>query len=282
MASQVLLYQKEVAAILYAVFGNDTFTGPTAYDSVAGQIRTGQLTQQDYIGGLIASTAGQALYGSQSDLQILRTIYTKISGSTPTDATLQGYLNGTTLNNAIYNAIDTLLNYKGFDSATLSSQTTFDNHVDSMLFNNYGSAAWNQWSVALSSQEQVASVYLASANRAADSNGLNYWTTYILKPGSTFQSLIKGLIYSPEFQQKGANLTGDAFITHIYQGVYGTDPSASALATYRAIGTDNRLLHKLLLMIYAVLRLPMLLLSPHNMRLNIQLAPVLSIRLQLL
>lgn len=241
MASQVLLYQKEVAAILYAVFGNDTFTGPTAYDSVAGQIRTGQLTQQDYIGGLIASTAGQALYGSQSDLQILRTIYTKISGSTPTDAILQGYLNGTTLNNAIYNAIDTLLNYKGFDSATLSSQSTFDNHIDSMLFNNYGSAAWNQWSVALSSQEQVASVYLASAYRAADSNGLDYWTTYILKPGSTFQSLIKGLIYSPEFQQKGANLTGNAFITHIYQGVYGTDPSAAALAKYSAIGTDRSL-----------------------------------------
>ncbi len=241
MASQVLLYQKEVAAILYAVFGNDSFTGPTAYDSVAGQIRTGALTQQDYIGGLLASTAGQALYGSQSDLQILGAIYTKISGSTPTDATLQGYLNGTTLNNAIYNAIDNLLNYKGFDSATLSTQSTFDNHIDSMLFNNYGSAAWNQWSVALSSQEQVASVYLASAYRAADSNGLDYWTTYILKPGSTFQSLIKGLIYSPEFQQKGANLTGNAFITHIYQGVYGTDPSAAALAKYSAIGTDRSL-----------------------------------------
>ena len=106
MASQVLLYQKEVAAILYAVLGNDTFTGPTAFDAVAGQIRTGQLTQQDYIGGLISSTAGQALYGAQSDLQILRTIYTKVFGSAPSDTTLQGYLTGTTLSGAVYNVGD--------------------------------------------------------------------------------------------------------------------------------------------------------------------------------
>ncbi|NWA73458.1 DUF4214 domain-containing protein [Serratia proteamaculans] len=235
MASQVLLYQKEVAAILYAVLGNDSFTSSTAYDSVAGQIRTGALTQQDYIGGLITSTAGQALYGAQTDLQILRTIYTKISGTTPADATLQGYLNGTTLNNAIYNAIDNLLNYKGFDSATLSSQSTFETHVDSMLFSNYGTAAWNQWSVALPSQEQVASVYLAVANRSADSNGLNYWTSYLLQPGKTFQTLVQSLISSPEFQQKGANLSGDAFISYVYQSIHGYAPSADALALYRGL-----------------------------------------------
>ncbi|CAI0894816.1 beta strand repeat-containing protein [Serratia proteamaculans] len=235
MASQVLLYQKEVAAILYAVLGNDSFTSSTAYDSVAGQIRTGALTQQDYIGGLITSTAGQALYGAQTDLQILRTIYTKISGTTPADSTLQGYLNGTTLNNAIYNAIDNLLNYKGFDSATLSSQSTFETHVDSMLFSNYGTAAWNQWSVALPSQEQVASVYLAVANRSADSNGLNYWTSYLLQPGKTFQTLVQSLISSPEFQQKGANLSGDAFISYVYQSIHGYAPSADALALYRGL-----------------------------------------------
>nr|WP_308529983.1 DUF4214 domain-containing protein [uncultured Serratia sp.] len=235
MASQVLLYQKEVAAILYAVLGNDTFTGPTAFDAVAGQIRTGQLTQQDYIGGLISSTAGQALYGAQSDLQILRTIYTKVFGSAPSDTTLQGYLTGTTLSGAVYNVIDLLLNNKAFDSATLAAQSSFENHLDSMLFNNYGTTAWNQWSVALPSQEQVASVYLAVANRSADSNGLNYWTSYLLQPGKTFQSLVQSLISSPEFQQKGANLTGDAFITYVYQGVYGSAPSAADLALYRAL-----------------------------------------------
>lgn len=241
MASQVLYYQKEVAAILNAVLGQSGFSGATAFDSVAGQLRTGQITAQDYIGGLLSSTAGQNLYASKTSLEILKAIYTQAYGSPPSDAALQTILNTTSLNNAIYNAIDSLLNYQGFDSATLSSQSSFESHIDAMLYSNYGTAGWNQWSVALSSQEQVASVYLASASRSADSNGLNYWTSYSLKPGSTFQSLIKGLIYSPEFQQKGANLTGDAFITHIYKGVYGTDPSAGALATYRAIGSDRSL-----------------------------------------
>ncbi|EPA9111241.1 beta strand repeat-containing protein [Serratia liquefaciens] len=239
MASQVLLYQKEVAAILYVVLGHDTFTGLTSFDADAAQIRTGQITQQDYISNLLASTEGQTLYGASSPLDILRTIYTKAYGSPPADSVLQGILGTTALKDAIYNAIDNLLNYKQFDGATLAAQTSFDNHIDAMLFNNYGTTAWNQWSVALASQEQVASVYLAAPYRAADASGLNYWTSYLLQPGKSFALLTKNLLASSEFQQKGANLTGDAFIQHIYNGVYGVDASSAALAIYRALGTDK-------------------------------------------
>ncbi|CAI1209718.1 beta strand repeat-containing protein [Serratia quinivorans] len=239
MASQVLLYQKEVAAILYVVLGHDTFTGLTSFDADAAQIRTGQITQQDYISNLLASTEGQTLYGASSPLDILRTIYTKAYGSPPADSVLQGILGTTALKDAIYNAIDNILNYKQFDGATLAAQTSFDNHIDAMLFNNYGTTAWNQWSVALASQEQVASVYLAAPYRAADASGLNYWTSYLLQPGKSFALLTKNLLASSEFQQKGANLTGDAFIQHIYNGVYGVDASSAALAIYRALGTDK-------------------------------------------
>ncbi|MGP3074786.1 beta strand repeat-containing protein, partial [Serratia ureilytica] len=100
-------------------------------------------------------------------------------------------------------------------------------------------AAWNQWSVALSSQEQVASVYLAVPYRSADSSGLNYWTNYLLQPGKSFSLLVSNLLASSEFQQKGANLTGDAFIQHIFNGVYGVNATASQLATYNALGTDK-------------------------------------------
>ncbi|MFK3841205.1 beta strand repeat-containing protein [Serratia sp. NPDC087055] len=239
MASQVLYYQKEVAAILYAVLGQSTYTGANAFDSAAGQIRTGQITTQDYIGGLISSSAGQALYASKSSLEILKTIYTQAYGSSPADAVLQNILNTTSLNDAVFNAIDGLLHYKGFDSGTLASQSALENHTDAMLYSGYGSAAWNQWSVALSSQEEVASVYLASAYRGIDAGGLGYWTNYLIQPGKTFQLLIKNLLSSSEFQQKGANLTGDAFIQHVYNGIYGTDASAAVLAVYRALGTDK-------------------------------------------
>ncbi|CAI0796739.1 ABC-type protease/lipase transport system, ATPase and permease components [Serratia grimesii] len=239
MASQVLLYQKEVAAILYAVLGRTTFTSPTAFDADAAQIRTGQITQQTYISNLLASAEGQALYGSSSSLDILRTVYTKIYGTAPADSVLQGILGTTALNNAIYGAIDNLLNYKQYDSTNLTAQTNFDNHVDALLFNNYGTAAWNQWSVALASQEQVASVYLAAPYRAADASGLNYWTSYLLQPGKSFSMLIQNLLGSSEFQQKGANLTGDAFIQHIFNGVYGVNATAAQLATYNALGTNK-------------------------------------------
>ncbi|CAI1665714.1 beta strand repeat-containing protein [Serratia proteamaculans] len=239
MASQVLLYQKEVAAILYAVLGRTAFTSPTAFDADAAQIRTGQITQQTYISNLLASAEGQTLYGSSSSLDILRTVYTKIYGTAPADSVLQGILGTTALNNAIYGAIDNLLNYKQYDSTNLTAQTNFDNHVDALLFNNYGTAAWNQWSVALASQEQVASVYLAAPYRAADASGLNYWTSYLLQPGKSFSMLIQNLLGSSEFQQKGANLTGDAFIQHIFNGVYGVNATAAQLATYNALGTNK-------------------------------------------
>ncbi|MBH2771480.1 DUF4214 domain-containing protein [Serratia marcescens] len=239
MASQVLLYQKVVAAIQYAVLGHSTFTGPAAFDADAGQIRTGQITAQTYVGNLLASAEGQALYGSSTSLDILRTVYAKVYGTAPADSVLQGILGTTSLNSAIYSAIDNLLNYKQFDSTNLAAQTNFDNHVDALLYSNYGTAAWNQWSVALANQEQVASLYLAAPYRAADASGLSFWTTYLLQPGNTFALLTKKLLASSEFQQKGANLTGDAFIQHIFNGVYGVNATASQLATYNALGTDK-------------------------------------------
>ncbi|MCP6629141.1 hypothetical protein NL507_28480, partial [Klebsiella pneumoniae] len=83
MVAQVLLTQKEVAAIQYAILGKDTYTTATAFDSIAGQFRAGTLTEESYIDSLINSSAGQTLYAGKSDLDILKDVYTKIYGSTP-------------------------------------------------------------------------------------------------------------------------------------------------------------------------------------------------------
>lgn len=233
-----LVYQKEVASILYAVLGKETYTGVVAFDDAALKIGKGQLTFQSYIDSLLTSTAGQALYGTQSEVQILQSIYEKVYGSSPATNDLQEILNNTSLNDAIFNAIDSLLNYQGLDSGTLQNQLTLDSHVEPIIFKSYGTAAWDQWSSALASQEQVASVYLAVPYRGIDALGLDSWTSYLLQPGKSFDLLIKNLLGSVEFQRKGAQLTGEDFIKHVYLGVYGEQPTAQEIALYSGL-TDK-------------------------------------------
>ncbi|CAI1546597.1 ABC-type protease/lipase transport system, ATPase and permease components [Serratia quinivorans] len=233
-----LVYQKEVASILYAVLGNETYTGVVAFDDAALKIGKGQLTFQSYIDSLLTSSAGQALYGNQSEVQILQSIYVKVYGSSPATNDLQEILNNTSLKDAIFNAIDSLLNYQGLDSGTLQNQSTLDSHVEPIIFKSYGTAAWDQWSSALASQEQVASVYLAVPYRGIDALGLDSWTSYLLQPGKSFDLLIKNLLGSVEFQRKGAQLTGEDFIKHVYFGVYGEQPTAQEIALYSGL-TDK-------------------------------------------
>ncbi|MFI2991142.1 DUF4214 domain-containing protein [Klebsiella aerogenes] len=107
------------------------------------------------------------------------------------------------------------------------------------MYKDYGSANWNTWSVALSSKEQVEAAYISLVGRSVDMGGLGDWTNYLTTGGNTYSSLLTKLIASSEFQSKGASLTGDAFISHVYQGIYGVAPSASVLAQYSALGTNK-------------------------------------------
>ncbi|HIE3987275.1 DUF4214 domain-containing protein [Serratia nevei] len=127
-----LVYQKEAAALLLAVLGQNA--SPTVFDTVGNQIEKGQTTAQAYISSLLSSSAGQALYASKTDVEILQSIYTAAYGNSPTTAQLQAILAGSTLNDAISSAINSLLNYSGFDSGTLASQSNFDAQLNNVLF----------------------------------------------------------------------------------------------------------------------------------------------------
>ncbi len=126
------MYQKEAAALLLAVLGQNA--SPSVFDTVGNQIEKGQTTAQAYISSLLSSSAGQALYASKTDVEILQSIYTAAYGNSPTTAQLQAILAGSTLNDAISSAINSLLNYSGFDSGTLASQSNFDAQLNNVLF----------------------------------------------------------------------------------------------------------------------------------------------------
>ena len=239
MASQFLLNQKIVAAIQYIVLGNDSYVSDTAFDAISKSFMKGTLTEDQYISNLISSSAGQALYSGKSNLDILKGVYTTLYGSSPEDSILESILQSSDLNGAIYSVINELLNYNGFDSTTLATQNNFDNILDAMMYKDYGTATWDVWSESLSQQEQIISAYLAIAGRSVDMSGLRGWTTSLTISNNTFDSILGRMLNSVEFQSKGAQLTGEDFIKHIFNGVYGVDPTSEQISTYSALGSDK-------------------------------------------
>ncbi|WAY99369.1 DUF4214 domain-containing protein, partial [Serratia marcescens] len=57
--------------------------------------------------------------------------------------------------------------------------------------------------------------------------------------GKTYAQVITTLINSAESQKKGAQLTGDDFVQHIFTLVHGTAATAAQLASYGALGSKT-------------------------------------------
>ncbi|CAI0821924.1 DUF4214 domain-containing protein [Serratia entomophila] len=94
----------------------------------------------------------------------------------------------------------------------------------------------------LAAQEQVASIFLSIPERNVDAQGLDDWSSYLGKNGNTQLSLTAKLITSVEFQQKGAQLSGNDYIQHVYTAVHGVPATAMQLAQYAKLGADKALI----------------------------------------
>lgn len=92
---------------------------------------------------------------------------------------------------------------------------------------------------ALNIQEQVAAIYLGVPGRGIDAQGLDTWGKIFASGSLTSTALTAKLLSSTEFQQKGGQLTGDAFIQHVYTLVHGVAATVGQLATYSALGSDK-------------------------------------------
>ncbi|AWO78550.1 MULTISPECIES: beta strand repeat-containing protein [Serratia] len=91
---------------------------------------------------------------------------------------------------------------------------------------------------ALNYQEQVAAAFLAIPGRGVDASGLDTWSKELFA-GKTYAQVITTLINSAESQKKGAQLTGDDFVQHIFTLVHGTAATAAQLASYGALGSKT-------------------------------------------
>ncbi|MEL5307393.1 beta strand repeat-containing protein [Serratia nevei] len=358
-----LAYQKEAAAILYAVLGKSA--SHATFDSIGAQLQRGELSASAYVTTLLTSADGVALFNGLSDLNALQIVYTKIFGSAAPTSTLQDYLTGSTLAEAMAKVVNQVLDYSGFDSTLSAAQASLDQQVNAILFpsvsaaalgqgasdvqaiyyvtgaaqsalgiNNYGAAInagtktfvqvaqeiifsanltslsntdyvirlfkwgyerspsatelsnyvteltggtsraevliqvidslrgtvasgdttaqqhFNSATISyqpgqlpsLSYQEQVSAVYLAVPQRDIDARGLDDWSKYLSKGAMTYKGFIGTILKSSEFQKKGAQLTGDDFIQHVYTGVHGVAATAAQLLVYSSLGSDKALI----------------------------------------
>ncbi|HEJ7170835.1 beta strand repeat-containing protein [Serratia marcescens] len=218
-----LVYQKEAAALLLAVLGQNA--SPSVFDTVGNQIEKGQTTAQAYISSLLSSSAGQALYASKTDVEILQSIYTSVYGSSPTTAQLQAILAGSTLNDAISSAVNSLLNYSGFDTGTLASQSNFDAQLNNVLFPGT-SAAGSGPGVS----DALALYYLAGIDPVTST--VITLGTQINTSAQTFSQVANKFVTDRAALN---SLSNTDFINKVFNEAYERAPSSSEFSALNAI-----------------------------------------------
>jgi len=86
-------------------------------------------------------------------------------------------------------------------------------------------------------KQEVAEVYVATYNRAPDAAGLDYWVNDSFDGDPTIDQIAMSFFDQPETQAKyPAGTTDSAFVTSIFQNLFGRDPDAAGLAYW--IGDD--------------------------------------------
>lgn len=227
-----LANQTIAASLYYAVLGANP--SDTEFKSIGQKIENGQLTKDAYVTSLLNSATGQFLYQGLTNEQIVTKVYTLIYGNTPSSSVVTQFLDAGSISSALTATVDSLLNYKGFDSSVLTEQSLFDQKVDSILYSTTASIG------SLAVQEQVAASYLAmlGRDRWVDSAGLKYWSAD-LNSGTSYENMIKKQLLTSEYQKRVGQLNGDDFIAKIYKIVHGTVATSEQIAAFSALGTNK-------------------------------------------
>ncbi|AHY06541.1 beta strand repeat-containing protein [Serratia plymuthica] len=216
-----LAFQKEAAAILYAVLGKSASSA--VYDSVGAQLESGTLTSGAYIADLISSASGQALYSGQTDLNILQTIYTKVYGVAASTSVLQDLLSSSgSLSLAIDKSIENLNSYHGFDSASLNSQSAFDTQINKILYPSASVTASGQGA----SDVQALYHIIGSVQSAA---GINTWGTILNAGTKSLAQVAQQFVNERSYL---STLSSADFVTRLFKFGFERAPSSSELSTY--------------------------------------------------
>lgn len=211
---------------LFYVFGMGTTTD--ALNTYGAAIASGAQTVSDVAAAIISS---RTYLSGISNSDFVARLFTNGYQRSPTQTELNQYLSelssGTTRAQV---ALEVIASLKG---TVASSDAAAQAHFNGAL------TVYNPGQLAgLSYQEQVSSVYLAVPGRNIDASGVDPYSKS-LAAGQTFNSLISTLLTSSEFQRKGAQLTGNDFVQHVYTAVHGTAATAAQLAQYSGLANKS-------------------------------------------
>ncbi|QHA88355.1 beta strand repeat-containing protein [Serratia rhizosphaerae] len=223
--------QQQAASIYYSILGSNTLAHD-AFNSYAIQLESGAKTVESLAAEFINSAAGQKLYAGQSNEQIISQVYARVHGETPTTEQVTQLLQGGSVEQALAGLVDDLLNYQGFDDATLAKQVTFEDSINNLLYRDADNLA------SLELREQAVSLALSVADRGVYSLSLEAWSK-ALDNGTSINYLTKTLLDYPEFQRTVGQLEGSELITQVFTTLHGVAPTAEQLATYGAL-TDKQ------------------------------------------
>ncbi len=219
----------DVTALYYLV-GIDPVSGTV--NSLGSQINAGTLTFEQAASKFVNDRP--ALKGLSNDA-FIKLVFTEGYGRAPTSAELNIYTsflaNGGDRGQLLVNVTNDLRGTVGSNDQGAQQQFLHDTtpHAPGQIAD-------------LASQEQVASIFLAIPQRNVDAQGLDDWSSYLGKDGHSLNSLTAKLITSAEFQKKGAQLSGNDYIQHVFTAVHGTPATAAQLAQYAKLGSDKALI----------------------------------------
>lgn len=216
----------DVEALFYVVGATQVAASINTYGT---QLANGTKTLVQLATSFVNAKAPASLYNDQQFVSLLyNNAYLRAPSAVETSYYVNKLAAGTsTRADVVLEIISTL---RGVVTATdAAAQTQF---INATHVYNAGELP------ALSYQEQVAALYLGVPDRGVDAQGLDTWSKQ-LAYGVTYNALTTKLINSTEFQAKGANLTGSAFVQHVFTAVHGVAATAAQLATYTALGTDK-------------------------------------------
>lgn len=217
---------------LYYLVGIDPVS--STVNNLGSQINSGSKT---FVQVATKFIDDRAALKALSNSALVKLVYTEAYGRAPTDSELVSatsfLANGGSKGQMIVNLINDLRG--NVAPADTAAQQHF---LVATTPNAPGFIA------ALANQEQVASIFLAIPERNVDAQGLSDWSNYLgSNPDLTkVNALTAKLITSVEFQKKGAQLTGNDYIQHVYTAVHGVAATAKQLADYAKLGTDKALI----------------------------------------
>jgi len=215
---------------LYYLVGIDPVSGTV--NSLGSQINAGSLTFEQAASKFVNDRP--ALKSLTNDA-FVKLVFTEAYGRAPTSTELNSYTsflaNGGDRGQMLVNVTNDLRGTVGANDQAAQQQFQHDTtpHAPGVIAD-------------LASQEQVASIFLAIPERNVDAQGLDDWSSYLNKDGHSLNSLTAKLITSAEFQKKGAALSGNDYIQHVFTAVHGVPATAAQLAQYAKLGSDKSLI----------------------------------------